>query len=97
MERDFFDAWWLPPERVSSDPGTCPAAELRCQAANDRRQNQRRDCPVALPDIAHVTCHVRKAHPFAPIPFIRINARIELASKNRFEPGFEKFDEVRRK
>ena len=84
----------FPPDRVDPDADLVPAGQRAGRPADIRRQGQLGDGQVRLPGIAHVTRHVRQAHPLAPVPFVRIDTRVEASGEEFGKARPQGFDAV---
>ena len=71
----------LPPDRVLGEPRARPAGEPAGGAADVGRQRQPGHREVGLPGVGHVARDVGQAHALAPVPFVGIDAGVELAGE----------------
>ncbi len=84
----------LPNDIVLSKPGSGPSAQSGTGLAYIFAQNDRCDRQVRLPAIADLAREVLAITPHAPVPFVGIEPRLELAREQRFEARACRLDPV---
>ena len=81
MIGDSLRPWGLPPDRILAKPDTAPAGKPRGELPHFLRKRQSGDDQIGFPGIRHVASYFREAHTLPPIPFVGINAGIEVAGE----------------
>src|SRR3977135_1123527 len=85
MEAEGLRARRLPQHVILADTRARPPRQRRAQAAHLLFQHDPSDGPVGLPAVADLPRPIRRVPPLAPVPFVRIQAGLELAAEQRLE------------
>src|ERR1700732_602704 len=85
MEAEGLRARWLPQYVILSDACARPPRQRRAQAAHLLLEDDPRNGPVGLPAVADLSRAIRRVPPLAPVPFVRIQAGLEVAAEQRLE------------
>src|SRR5882762_9977064 len=85
MEAEGLRARRLPQQVILADARARPPRQRRAQAAHLLFQHDPSDGPVGLPAVADLPRPIRRVPRLAPVPFVRIQAGLELAAEQRLE------------
>ena len=72
---------WLPQHVVLAEPDSRPPAQPGAGAPDVGSQHHPGDVAVGLPGVADLAGQVGRAHAGAPVPFVGVQARLEVAGE----------------
>src|SRR3984893_18852079 len=83
MEAEGLGAPRLPEHVILADARARPPRQRRAQAAHFLFEHDPSRGPLGLPAVADLSRPIRRVPPLAPVPFVRIQAGLELAAEQR--------------